>query len=89
MKLPSSKFEANENVWFYNDWEGPRFLEGVITSVARWENGNGIFYAINHINAAGEPYDYDVNEKDIYRTQAEVGEAIFVSNGTPAAQPGE
>jgi len=60
MTLPTSKFNKSDHVWFYNDWHGPKFLEGTINVVHRWENGLGIFYLVNHINQDGTTSEYEV-----------------------------
>ena len=83
MTLPTSKFNKNDHVWFYNDWYGPKFLEGTINVVHRWQNGLGIFYLVHHINQDGTTSEYEVHENDIYFTKEDAGTAIFEENGTP------
>ena len=82
MKI-TSKFNANDTVWFFEAGQ-VKFFEGLITDIQSWDKWGGFHYDIVHTDANGNTMNYNVEESRLYASKNEIITTLFEENGTPA-----
>jgi hypothetical protein len=83
MKI-TSKYNEGENVWFFEQGQ-VKFFEGTINEIQSWDKWSGFRYDVKHVNAEGQPMNYNVEESKLYTSKDEILANLFEANGVEAA----
>lgn len=84
-----SKYDGGEKIWFFENYNFPRFLEGTIVRIERWDSMGGWKYYVEHITPEGVLTKHIVDEGYIYDTKKQISDSIFEPNGTLVETPAE
>lgn len=82
----TSKYDGNEKIWFFEDFSVPKFYEGTIVRIERWDAASGWKYYIEHITPDGILTKHIVDESRIYDTKKQITDSLFEPNGELAPE---
>lgn len=76
-----SKYDGGEKIWFFENFREPKFYEGTISRIERWDSTSGWKYYIEHITPEGIVSKHIVDEDNIFDTKKQITDNLFEANG--------